>query len=85
MTVIVCRCEDITEADIIKAVEDGYTELEVLKRHLRLGMGPCQGKTCMDIAEAILSRETGRPQKRPTARPPVRQVAISILAGEEVD
>ena len=86
MTVIICRCEDITEEEIVEAIEEGYDELETLKRHLRLGMGPCQGKTCIPLAERILARETGKsPEdiKEPTSRPPSRPVPFGVLAGDE--
>lgn len=87
MTTMICRCEDITKEDIIEAIEDGYDELETLKRHLRLGMGPCQGKTCIPLAERILARETGKSadeMHEPTSRPPSQPVPFSLLA-EGVD
>lgn len=83
MSTIVCRCEDLTEEDIVEAINDGYDELEKLKRHLRLCMGPCQGKTCMLLARRVLSRETGKGVeeiKEPTARPPSQPVPFSLLA-----
>ncbi len=88
MTTVVCRCEDITEDDILEAIRDGYREIEVIKRHLRLGMGPCQGKTCIPIIERIVARETGCKTQEldiPTARPPSRQVSFSLLAGDDRD
>jgi len=88
MTVIICRCEDLTEEDIVEAIEDGYTELETLKRHLRLGMGPCQGKTCIPLAERILARELGKSAEEmhePTSRPPSIQTPFGVLAGEGDD
>lgn len=86
MTKIVCRCEDITEEDIVEAIEDGYDELELLKRHLRLGMGPCQGKTCIPLAERILARETGKSTeelKEPTSRPPSIPTSFSLLSSKD--
>ncbi len=86
MTTVVCRCEDITEEDIVEAIEEGYDELEKLKRHLRLGMGPCQGKTCMLLTRRILSRETGKSVEEmddPTSRPPSQPVSFSLLASPE--
>jgi len=83
MSTIVCRCEDLTEEDIVEAIEEGYDELEKLKRHLRLCMGPCQGKTCMLLARRILGRETGKDieeMKEPTARPPSQPIPFSLLA-----
>ena len=89
MTTMICRCEDITEEDIVDAIEDGYDELETLKRHLRLGMGPCQGKTCIPLAERILARETGKSAEEmdePTSRPPSQPVSFGLLGqGDDED
>jgi NAD(P)H-nitrite reductase large subunit len=51
---IVCRCEDITEEDVIKAIEEGYTDIEELRKKLRIGMGPCQGRVCIQLVAKIL-------------------------------
>ncbi|RLF28733.1 MAG: (2Fe-2S)-binding protein [Thermoplasmata archaeon] len=78
--IIVCRCEDITLAELRAAIEAGYTEFEELKRYLRIGMGPCQGRTCIPIVRRELARYLGvRPEeiKIPTKRPPV----VNILFG----
>ncbi len=86
MTTIICRCEDLTEEDVIEAIDKGYDELEKLKRHLRLGMGPCQGNSCLILARRVLMRETGKDIdeiKEPTARPPSRPVPFSLLASPE--
>jgi len=92
VTTIVCRCEDLTEKDIVEAIEEGYDELEKLKRHLRLSMGPCQGSGCLILARRILMRETGKDIEEidePTSRPPSRPVPFSLLAspkgGEDGD
>jgi len=56
---IVCRCEGITEGDIIRAIRRpiGAASLDGLKKRLRLGMGRCQGGFCTMHAIEILSRE----------------------------
>jgi NAD(P)H-nitrite reductase large subunit len=58
---IVCRCEDITEEDVIKAIEEGYTDIEELRKKLRIGMGPCQGRVCIQLVAKILEK---KPVKR---------------------
>lgn len=80
---IVCRCEDLTEEDVIEAIKDGYTDLEELRRKLRLGMGPCQGRVCIPIVRKILQRYTGKKVDKipnPTSRPPTVPVSLGILA-----
>jgi len=81
--IIICRCEDVTRADILKAIrEDGFTDLESLRHHLNIGRGPCQGKTCIPLVIRILRQETGASMEEiglPTARPPVRPIPLGIL------
>ena len=82
---IICRCEDITSEEIKEKIRNGCTTLEELKQHLRLGMGPCQGRACILLALRILAKETGKKIEEisiPENRPPVNPVAIGLLAGE---
>ncbi len=78
--VIICRCEDLTLAEIRAAIEDGYTDFEELKRFLRVGMGPCQGRTCIPLVRRELARYLGvrvEDVKTPTVRPP----SVNVLFG----
>lgn len=80
---IVCRCEDITLEDVEKAIDKGYTDLEELRRYLRIGMGPCQGRVCIPQVIKILERKTGKKVSNvslPTSRPPVVPVPLGTLA-----
>jgi bacterioferritin-associated ferredoxin len=80
---IVCRCEDLTREEIIEAIRNGYTDLEELRRKLRIGMGPCQGRVCLPIVKKILEQETGKRVKEesfPTYRPPLVPVSLGSLA-----
>ena len=61
-----CRCKDVTLEDIYKAIDEGFTTPEELKRRLRVGMGPCQGRTCMRIIVGILARKTGEKPENDT-------------------
>jgi len=81
---IVCRCEDVSRADIEKAMDDGARDLNQLKHFTRLGMGPCQGRMCGLTAAAILShRHAGSgTDTRLTPRSPVRPVEMTQLIGE---
>jgi bacterioferritin-associated ferredoxin len=53
--VIICRCEDITLKEIRDLIHQGFTNIEDLKRQLRVGMGPCQGTTCMPLIQRELA------------------------------
>src|SRR5262249_19981953 len=45
---VVCRCEDVTRAELERAVAAGAGEVNQLKSWTRCGMGPCQGRMCGD-------------------------------------
>ena len=80
---IVCRCEDITLEDVEKAIDEGYTDLEELRKKLRIGMGPCQGRVCIQIIMKILEKKTGKKVNLPTSRPPIVPVSLGTLASDE--
>lgn len=63
---VICRCEGITEGDIVRALKRpvGTTSLDGIKKRLRLGMGRCQGGFCTMHAIEILSRELQIPPEK---------------------
>ena len=60
---IICRCEVVTEAEIVAAAHRPVParSIDAVKRRTRAGMGRCQGGFCSPRVAAILSRETGIP------------------------
>jgi glycerol-3-phosphate dehydrogenase len=56
---IVCRCERVTEAEIVAAVRRGHATLDGIKYFTRAQMGRCQGGFCTYKILKILMRETG--------------------------
>lgn len=52
---IICRCEEVTKGDILRAIEDGALTIDGVKKRTRAGMGLCQGKTCQRLVAKILS------------------------------
>ena len=60
---IICRCETITEGEIIDSIRRplGAKSLDGVKRRTRAGMGRCQGGFCSPRVMEILSRESGLP------------------------
>ncbi len=86
-THLVCRCEEVTERDVVQAIESGCRTMSEVKRMTRAGMGPCQGRTCGRIIERILSEKTGTPSSAVepwTVRFPVRPVRMSAIAASVV-
>jgi len=60
---IICRCENITEGDIVDSIKrnPGATTLDGVKRRCRAGMGRCQGGFCGPKVQQILARELNQP------------------------
>jgi len=80
---IVCRCEDITESEILAAIEQGATTADEVKRLTRAGMGHCQGRTCRRLVNQMLSKALGQKleaQRPITQRAPLQPLTIKALA-----
>lgn len=60
---IICRCEGISEGEILDAIHrtPGATDTDGVKRRVRAGMGRCQGGFCSPRVMEILARELGKP------------------------
>lgn len=67
---IICRCEKVTEAEIIDAIHRGLpvNSIDGIKRRTRAGMGPCQGNFCRSRVKAIIARERNIPIEEVTLR-----------------
>ena len=65
---IVCRCETVTEGEIIHAIRANPKALDIdgVKRRTRSGMGRCQGGFCGPYIMELLSRELGIPMEEVT-------------------
>jgi glycerol-3-phosphate dehydrogenase len=71
---IICRCETVSEGEIVEAIRRGATTIDGVKFRTRAGMGRCQGGFCGPRVLKILSREMGIP---------VEQVKRNIPGSEE--
>ena len=67
---IVCRCETVTEGEIVESIRRpaGARNLDAVKRRTRAGMGRCQGGFCTPRLVAILARELGIPAEEVTKK-----------------
>jgi bacterioferritin-associated ferredoxin len=80
---IVCRCEEITVADIEDAVAQGAETFDDVKRLTRSGMGLCQAKTCHTVIAALIAELTHKSIGDlgvPRLRMPLRPVAMDVFA-----
>ena len=81
--IIICRCEDVTLKEIRDLIKEGYTTYDEIKRITRIGMGPCQGKTCGQLVLREIAQATGQSidtLKLHTSRPPIVGVKLELIA-----
>lgn len=83
---IICRCKEVTQGEIMEAIADGATTVDGVKRRTKACMGLCQGKTCGRLVQNLVARGTGQapadvlPQK---SRMPARPVKVGVFGGSE--
>lgn len=82
---IVCRCEKVTEAEIVAAVHSPVPArtVDAVKRRVRAGMGRCQGGFCSTRVMEIISEELGIPMRE--IRKGAGHSEIAVLAVKEAD
>lgn len=79
---IVCRCEELTRAEVEAGVAVGGTDLPTLKVMTRLGMGPCQGLMCWPATARLIAARTGQSVEAVgpwSPRPPIMPVTLGAL------
>lgn len=58
---VLCRCEQVSEAEVLAAVHAPIpaTTVTGVRRRCRAGMGRCQGGFCLPLVAEVIARETG--------------------------
>jgi NAD(P)H-nitrite reductase large subunit len=80
---LLCRCEEVTFAQIKEAVAEGATDLHQVKLATRAGMGYCQGRFCSALIAPLIAEATGQSLSEIvpfTVRPPIHPIPLSVLA-----
>lgn len=81
---IVCRCENVTEAEVVDAIRRGHVTLDGIKFASRARSGRCQGGFCTCRIMSILHRETGIPVEAITKKGTGSEiVACRLPKGED--
>lgn len=67
---IICRCEQVTESEIVDALHRNIpiSSTDAIKRRTRAGMGPCQGSFCSSRVKSIIARELNINEDKVTVR-----------------
>lgn len=80
---ILCRCEDVTRAEVDQAFNQGAQDVNQVKSWTRCGMGPCQGRMCGEAAAMLAASRLGGREGAGqwTVRVPLRPVPFGIMVG----
>jgi NADPH-dependent 2,4-dienoyl-CoA reductase/sulfur reductase-like enzyme len=80
----ICRCEDVTRAEVESAMNDGANDVNQVKQWTRCGMGPCQGRMCGETLATLVAAHVGGRERAGvwTARAPLRPVDMDALLGD---
>ena len=80
---IVCRCETVTEAEIVAALHRPLPArtLDAIKRRTRAGMGRCQGGFCTPRLMEIIERELGIPILEQTKKGGASKIVTGRIKG----
>jgi NAD(P)H-nitrite reductase large subunit len=82
---VICLCERVRRSEVVAAIREGVRDLNELKAAVRLGMGGCGGKRCLEMVKRIF-REEGVDLAGVTPgtwRPLDREVPLAVFAGVE--
>jgi NADPH-dependent 2,4-dienoyl-CoA reductase/sulfur reductase-like enzyme len=81
---IICRCEELTRAEIESGFDQDTQSIGAAKRATRAGMGRCQGRYCGPVLAALAAARQGVPLDEAAhwaPRPPVKPIAIADIVG----
>ena len=77
---IVCRCEGISEGEILRALRENpkASDIDGVKRRTRAGMGRCQGGFCQSSVAEIISKELKIPLSRVTKKGEGSELVLEV-------
>jgi len=86
---VICRCEEVTKGDILKAIQMGAHTMWQVRRLTRAGMGLCQGCSCQRLVARLIADTLKLPIEEvltPSYRPPIRPTPLDTLcSGERIE
>jgi len=76
---ILCHCEDVTLDELLSAIDQGYTDIETIKRYTGIATGKCQGKCCLVQLIRVLDGMGMKSEARLTT---IRQPVVPLPIGD---
>jgi NAD(P)H-nitrite reductase large subunit len=83
---IVCRCEEVSLADLLATASAYQCTARELKLRTRAGMGCCGGRTCRTLVDQVIEQVTGQTPSHTVPlgyQPPVRPISFQTLGGRK--
>lgn len=77
---LACACRGVSADHVYRAIANGWTTVDALKRATRVAFGECQGRRCVPWLADRLELPPDDPRGRLTPRPPLVPVPASVLA-----
>lgn len=77
---IICPCEGVSVSDLEAIWQQGFHEMELVKRATLAGTGTCQGSVCLPYLRSFLLEKGKTLQPSFTARPVTRQLTMGEVA-----
>ena len=77
--IILCRCENLTLADLHKMLDAGITSMQEIKKTSRCTMGPCQGRTCKEMIAREIANYLHKSVEEidvPVSRIPIKPITL---------
>ncbi|MBE7067751.1 MAG: NAD(P)/FAD-dependent oxidoreductase [Clostridiales bacterium] len=77
---IVCRCEQITEGEILRAIRENppAKNVDAVKRRTRAGMGRCQGGFCQPYVAELIAKEQNIPLEKVTKNGKGAELVVGV-------
>jgi glycerol-3-phosphate dehydrogenase len=79
---VLCRCEQVTEAEILRSIRRGARTMDAVKHLTRAGMGRCQGGFCAPFVLKHLAEELGIEPTRVTKNGPGSHQIVKMTKAE---
>lgn len=79
---IICRCEEVSYAELIETAEKYNCTARELKLRTRAGMGYCGGRSCRNMVEKIAIPPVENQNKSSVSlkyQPPIRPISFANL------
>ena len=85
--IILCRCENVSLADLHALLESGLDNMQEIKKTCRCTMGPCQGRTCKEMIAREIANYLGVKVDDldiPVSRIPIKPITFGQIVGGDI-